>query len=167
MTAQRPLNLTLNQRTVLVRVDTVMAVLGVDADTVYARTDGGRDDDQLVYVWNVAVNPAGEKRELVFWAQEVEARKNKRPLPVDDIDDVATFILGDRKHFPSGEVRQLLGGIRRPTLMALRRELCGKLGSATTFFPRQALKNFLTGPRWLGSEAGLATMRHTIKEVCV
>ena len=41
MTAQRALNLSISQRTVLVTVDTLRTHLGVDADTILYRIDAG------------------------------------------------------------------------------------------------------------------------------
>ena len=146
---QRPLNLTLNQRTVLVKVDSVMDVRGVSADVVYDWADGAAgsiSEEGLVWVWNVAVDPAGEKRDLRFWFREVIAPETTKKL---DLDEVIALVLGDRKNFHAGEVCHLLR-VRRPTLIELRGELNGRLKSSGAFFPRRALRDFLHA-RWLGN----------------
>jgi hypothetical protein len=135
-------NLALNPRTVLVPVDSVMDARGVSADKVFEMADG----DGLQWVWNVAVNPKAKIRALRFWAREIAAPETTRDMR---LDQVISLILGDRKNFHSGDVCHLLR-VRRPTLLALRRQLGGKLqrrGGA--IFPRAGIQNFLQ-TRWLG-----------------
>lgn len=131
----------LNQRTVLVKIDSVIDVRGVSAEAAYALADG-----KLVFVWNVAVNLKGKIRVLRFFAREVVAPKMTRGLGIDHVIEI---ILGDRKIFHAGDVCQLLR-VRRPTLLALRKQLGGRLqrcGGA--IFQRDGIQNFLQ-TRWLG-----------------
>jgi len=135
---------TLNQRTVLMKVDSVMDVRGVSADVAYEMADG----DGLTWVWNVSVDPAAKIRDLRFWAREVIAPETTRHL---EIDEAIALILGERKNFHAGETCQLLR-VRRPTLLNLRPQLCGTLGAHGTVFPRTGLRDFLLS-RWLGRDA--------------
>jgi hypothetical protein len=137
-----------NPRTVLVKVDSVMDVRGVSADVVYDMADGGCStgaEAGLQWVWNLAVDAAGEIRNLRFWSREVITPETTRNL---NLETVIALILGDRKQFHAGEVCQLLR-VRRPTLINLRDQLCGHLGADGAAFPRAGLHNFLTA-RWLG-----------------
>lgn len=134
---------TLNQRTVLMKVDSVMDMRGVSADVVYEMADGG-----FQWVWNVAVEPAAQIRALRFWSREVITPEITRNLA---IDEVITLILGERKNFQAGEVCQLLR-VRRPTLINLRDQLCGHLGAHGAVFPHVGLHKFLKS-RWLGCGA--------------
>jgi hypothetical protein len=141
-------NLTLNPRTVLVKVDFVMDVRGVSAETAYAWADGGIGDEQLVFVFNVAADWDGKIRDLRFWAHEVLTPRAARKM---EINEAIEAILGDRKNFHSGEVCHLLR-VRRPTLLALRDELDGRLQRVGgVIFPRAGIRDFLK-TRWLGHQ---------------
>jgi hypothetical protein len=125
----------------LVALDTVIAARGQDADTITGHADKG----VLRWVFNVAVNPGGTVRELRFWTREVAlyaARQGDghEALRSSNAGMVIAEILGDRKHYRPGEVCLLLG-IRRPTLLSLRRQLprCGNYSK----FPRATLEKFL------------------------
>lgn len=135
---------TYNQRTVLMKVDSVMDTKGVSADVVYEMADG----EGLQWVWNVATDPASKIRDLRFWSREIISPEITRSL---DIDEVITLILGERKNFQAGEVCHLLR-VRRPTLLKLRDQLCGHLGAPGTIFFRAGICGFLKA-RWLGCGA--------------
>jgi excisionase family DNA binding protein len=141
MTAQRHLNLSINQRTVLVTLDTVRASLGVDADSIIAKVDAG----ELRWVWNVS-NGTGEVRELRFWAREIVAPELTRELtPAKALE----LILGDsplavRKDWRGVEIAQLLL-VSRPQIFRLHEagELPGVIVGGTLKVKREALKTFL------------------------
>jgi hypothetical protein len=138
-----PPTATLNQRTVLLNVNSVMDVRGVSADAVYNMAD------ELQWVWNVAVDPAAKIRNLRFWVREVITPETTRNL---NLATVLALILGERKNFQAGEVCHLLR-VRRPTLLNLRRQLSGKMQTCGgAIFPREGLFNFLKA-RWIGCGA--------------
>jgi len=137
---QPPLRISLSQRVPLVKLDTVIAARGENADTIYARVEDGT----LRWVFNLASNPGGDIRDLRFWTREVQAfavadDAARRRLQELNPGEVIQQILGERKNFHSGEVCLLLG-IRRPTLMLLRPELKGE---GRQFFSRAGIEQFL------------------------
>lgn len=115
MFAQRHLNFPLSQRTVLVTVDMVRAVRGVDADSVFAAVDNGN----LKWVFDVApeINSADRKvRELRFWAAEIIGPEFVAKL---SIAEAIKSILGEhRQEWRGTQIEQLLL-VSRPTVMRL------------------------------------------------
>ena len=126
-------------------------------DAIYAMTDGGDlVEGSYQWVWNLAVNPAGEIQDLRWWIGEVLAdghlKKRQATLTLSEVID---FILPrSRREFPAGEVRALLL-VSRPTLMELRPELWGGLRHGGSFYPRAGLVKFLQ-TRWLGRQGAAA-----------
>lgn len=136
--SQRLLNLSINQRTVLVTVDMLRAVLGVDADSINARVDAG----EFRWVWNVSAG-TGDVRELRFWAREIIAPEQcaKLSLPL-----ALNLILGqERLHWRGTEIAHLLL-VSRPQIFRLHEagELPGEIVGHTLRVTRSALVNFLT-----------------------
>lgn len=138
MIAQRHLNLSISQRTVLVTVDMVRACRGVDADTIMAQVDAG----ELRWVWDVS-NGAGDVRELRFWAKEIIAPDFTGSLtPREAINQT----LGtDRARWRGVEIAQLLL-VSRPHIFRLHEadELRGEIVSGTLYVTRAVLEKFLT-----------------------
>ncbi len=156
MIAQRHLNLSISQRTVLVTTDMVRAALGIDADSVSAKIEAG----ELRWVFDVSSQRAvgaNDKtiRELRFWATEIMA-----PALVANLSLAAALkqILGsERARWRGTEVQHLLL-VSRPTVKKLHDdgELPGDLVSGSFVFKRAALEKFLRS-RWQGINA--ATVR--------
>ena len=141
MTAQRQLNLSISQRTVLVTVDMVRAARGVDADTISAQVDAG----ELRWVWDVS-NGTGAVRELRFWAREIIAPELCAELTPAA---VVKMILGaDRARWRGVELAQLLL-VSRPHIFRLHEggELKGEIVSGTLYVPRLVVEKFLTQRR--------------------
>jgi hypothetical protein len=138
---QRPLNLPVSERTVLVDVNMVRAARGVDADTVTAWVDSG----ELVWVWNVSTNPGGEIRELRFWAGEIICQDKVRAL---SLNHVVNALLPAREWFRGTEVSHLLL-VSRPTVWFLRTELKAVLIGHTLKVKRMELVAFFKR-RWVG-----------------
>jgi hypothetical protein len=136
--AQRHLNLSISQRTVLVTVDMVRACKGVDADTITAQVDAGT----LRWVWDVS-NGAGAVRELRFWAKEIIVPEFCTALnPAQAINQ----ILGsDRARWRGVEIAQLLL-VSRPHIFRLHeaKELKGDVIGGTLYVNRPVLEKFLT-----------------------
>ena len=117
-------------------------------DAIYKMSDGGDlVEGRYQWVWNLAVNPAGQIVDLRWWIGEVLAPQRQAALTLAQVID---FILPKaRRDFPAGEVRSLLL-VSRPTLAELRAELLGDLRDGGSFYPRAGLVNFFT-TRWLGA----------------
>ena len=132
-------------------------------DAIYKMSDGGDlVEGRYQWVWNVAVNPAGEIPDLRWWIGEVCAPDRQQKLT---LAQVINFILpANRREFPAGEVRSLLL-VSRPTLMELRAELLGDLRDGGSFYPRAGLVKFFT-TRWFGAantfETDKAAPLHTM-----
>ena len=135
---QRLLNLSINQRTVLVTVDMVRAALGVDADSVQARVEAG----EYRWVWNVSAG-RGDVRELRFWAREIIAPETTKHLTVAM---ALNLILGlERLHWRGTEIAHLLL-VSRPQIFRLHEsgELPGEIVGRTLRVTRAAVVHFLT-----------------------
>jgi hypothetical protein len=137
MIAQRHLNLSISQRTVLVTVDMVRAALGVDADSVTAKVDAG----ELRWVWDVS-SGTGSVRELRFWTKEIIAPEFTRAQTLPQV--VAELIGKDRARWRGTEIEHLLM-VSRPQIFRLREagDLCGDIVGRTLYVTRAVLEKFL------------------------
>jgi hypothetical protein len=133
---QRPLNLELSARTVLVTTATLRAVRGVDADTVTAWVEAGA----YRWVFNVSAGDEG-KRDLRFWAKEMIAPEL---CPADPAEAVAEILGTHSPRWRGTEVAQLLL-ISRPQVLDLRRchALTGEIVGSTFHTTTAALTAFL------------------------
>jgi hypothetical protein len=138
----------MNQRTVLIKVDVVKHLTNLSIDEIYSRAGGGSLFGGFTWVWNVAVDPEGEIRDLRFWAREIIMPETTRRLSLDQV--IKSILPAKRTQYPSGEVCETVLSIRRPTLKELRRELNGQLAANSSFFPREGLEKFLRR-RWLNA----------------
>lgn len=138
-----------SHRTILIKVDTVKHFTGLSADAIYERADGDSIFGGYAWVWNVAVDPAGEQRDLRFWAREIVAPETVRGWDLERV--IKSILPVKRSQYPAGEVYTTLLSISRPSLMRLREELNGALGANSSFFPREGLEKFLRS-RWLGAQ---------------
>ena len=134
MNPQPTLNLPINRRALLLTVDTVAASRGVTPESVYEDVDSGR----LLWVWNVAADFSGPKRELRFFAQEVIAPEFARQ---QKLNDVIKLLVPQREWLRNWELEHLLA-VRRPTLLALRDELRAQVVDNCVRIHRNALVSF-------------------------
>ena len=150
-TQQRPLNISIAARTVLMSMETVRAVLGVDADTINARIESG----EIRWVWDVALG--ADVRELRFWAKEFIAPALCPANP----KAVVAEILGTRERFRGTEIAQMLL-VSRPTILRLvmNSELAGDIISGVIQVKRAALEKFLL-TRLLENSQGSTESRPT------
>lgn len=140
--------MSLHSRSVLVKADVVMSVLGLRADEVYERVDGGSLlHPGFLWVWDVAVGRK-TKRDLRFFAREIIAPESTAKLELSAVLDI--ILPPKRGSYHSGDLLRMLQ-IRRPTLADLRDELNGELaGARNCIFPAVAVRDFLTR-RWQGA----------------
>jgi hypothetical protein len=149
MTTTAPmLPLAVAARTALVTVETARAMLGVDADTVFALHESG----ELRWAWDIgatrshAASKAGERREWRIWARSVQAYQRKEALTCQTIQSVVAEILPVRRErFPSGEAGQLLCCSRHHLSVLVRAGLLEHTFTGGGFFiSRASLAQFLT-----------------------
>jgi hypothetical protein len=136
MIAQRHLNLSISQRTVLVTVDMVRAALGVDADSVIAKVEAG----ELRWVFDVSCG--GSISEWRFWAKEIIAPEFCAGLT---LAGAMKEILGsERARWRGTEIQHLLL-VSRPTVKKLHDDgaLPGDIVGGTFSFRRATLETFL------------------------
>lgn len=138
MIAQKHLNLSISQRTVLVTVDMVRAARGVDADTITGLVDAG----ELRWVWDVGIGRR-ELRELRFWAREIIAPEFCRELTAEQA--IAGVLGSDRTRWRGTEISHLLL-VSRAHICRLHaaEELPGTIVDGTLWVQRPALVKFLT-----------------------
>jgi hypothetical protein len=138
----------MNQRSTLIKVDSVAYLTGKTVDAIFRAVDGPElFESGLRWVFNVAADPNGQVRDLRFWTREVIAPETTEKFSLDQV--VKMLLPPARKEYPSGEVCELLQ-IRRRSLADLREQLNGRLAANCSFFPRAGLEQFLRR-RWLGS----------------
>ena len=97
---QRSLPLEVSARVALVDVGSVRIHRGCDAESVFGCVGDATHPKFLRWVFNLAVNPSGEKRELRFWKEEVYGNADAW-MPAED---AIAKILGNRRTFPRGEI---------------------------------------------------------------
>ncbi|MDE2104750.1 MAG: hypothetical protein KGL39_46365 [Patescibacteria group bacterium] len=153
-TQSSPLNIRFAPGSALVGLHAVRALTGWRRDEIFDRVDGGSLlHPALVWVFNLAADVNGERRDLRFWAREVEGHIGcpQKRYSFIELDAVIRRILPERRQrFHSGEVIALFA-LSRPELVALRGALGGEMaGPRSCFFERAALASFLTH-RWLGA----------------
>jgi hypothetical protein len=143
------MNPTAQNMSPLAKIDGVALLTRKPIDLIRAMADGGDlVEGRYQWVWNVAVNPQGEIRDLRFWIGEVLAPKRQAPLELAEV--IKCLLPENRRDFPAGEVCALLQ-VRRPTLLELREELQGRERVGSNFYPRAGLVKFFT-TRWLGKK---------------
>lgn len=140
----------------LVKIDVAAADLGKSAQQVFDLVDGASlSEAGLLWVFNVARNPAGCRRELRFWRPELQARVAGQAAKYhrQTIQWVLSEILpGTRQTFNAGDVDRMFQ-IRPRTRLDFGRELPGRRVAGRNVYPRQPLELFLNR-RWLGRAKG-------------
>lgn len=138
-------HLRLHRSTVLVPLDTVRAVLGLDAEGVIKRVEAG----QFRWVWDISRQAPGRPRraglnvrELRFWASELIAPGACRTLPPEQVIEL---ILGGRRPlWRAGEVVQRLLCSRSCVKRLVDAgELSGPLQHRLRWISRRSLAGFL------------------------
>ena len=136
----------------LVKIDVAAVFLKRPTRQVFDLADGGSTAETgLLWVFNLAYNLAGPRRDLRFWLPEVQARAAGQPTQYhhQDIDWILSQILpGGRQSFNAGYVDQLLQ-IRERTRNDYGSQLPGKQVSRRNVYSRAALESFLRR-RWIG-----------------
>jgi len=144
----------------LVKVDVAADLLGKSVGHVFQLAEGGcLGEPGFEWVFNLANNLAGDRRDLRFWRPEIVARVEQSRVeratsPVVDgnlpsaIDDVINTILPERRQvFYAGELDTMFQ-IRPRTRIDLHSEIVGELKSGCNFYSRRILVEFLRR-RWL------------------
>jgi len=144
----------------IVKIDYVAARLNWGTDKVFELVDGETLLDRgFLWVFNLAKEPKVMRRDLRFWAEEIEARKadlmdqgNRAPaLALLSVSEVIGRILPEsRTSFHPGEIDQLFQ-IRRRTRIDLHADLVGDRVGGMNFYDRQCLASFLES-RWVRAE---------------
>jgi hypothetical protein len=137
----------------LVKIDVAAAALGWGADKLFDLVDGGSLLERgFAWVFNLANDAEGGRRDLRFWFPEIQARAkgNDRQYSFYEIEWVIVRILPEKRvNFHAGEVDQMFQ-IRPRTRIDLHDEICGRLDGGRNFYSRKALAEFLRR-RWLGA----------------
>ena len=139
----------------LVKIDVAAAHLGWSADKLFDLVDGGTLLEKgFAWVFNLANDLNGERRDLRFWWPEIQARliggDSATRYSYYELEWVINKILpAKRQNFHAGEVDQMFQ-IRPRTRIDLHAELSGTLQSGGNFYARPPLFEFLTR-RWLGA----------------
>ena len=144
--------------TALVKIDVAAVDLRRSIRRIEQMVDGGTPDQSgLLWVFNLAINPAGRRRDLRFWRPELLALAGVNTVETNrmEIGEVIAEILpASRAHFHAGEVDQMFQ-IRPNTRIDFGKEMSGKLAGGRNVYLRATLETFLNH-RWIGRMAGVA-----------
>jgi len=149
----------------LVKIDVVSALLGLPVKKVHVLVDESYFGNRgFAWVFNLALDPQGERKDLRWWWPEIQARMNpdakeNRRYAFYQLEWVINRIVpGNRPHYPSGEVDRLFQ-ISPQTRIRLHAEFFGPVETAHcdvpgnlpqggSLYPRTALVEFLER-RWI------------------
>ncbi|MEI8289827.1 MAG: hypothetical protein WCH99_10165 [Verrucomicrobiota bacterium] len=132
----------------LVKIDVAAAQLGWSAAKLFDLVEGGTLlEAGFEWVFNLANDPKGERRDLRFWMYEVAHRadpgsKLQAPSSYELSGVINTILPPARRYFHAGEVDQLFQ-IRPRTRIDLHDELAGSLNSGRNQYARADLAAFL------------------------
>lgn len=135
-TMQRSLPMEISARIVLVTLEAVRMERGCDAESVLNCVGDATHPKFLRWVFNVAVKPAGDIRELRFWKDEVIGDVSKWAEP----KNIIAKILGTRRTFPRGEI-EVQWTVNAMTISRLVRT--GELTEVNRELTRASLAAFL------------------------
>lgn len=139
-------------QTALVKIDVAAFDLGKPASQIINLVDGGSlSEVGLLWVFNLARNRNGSRRELRFWRPELAARATGRAAQFHSQDirqTIAQILPGDRQRFNAGDVDALFQ-IRPRTRLDFGAELPGHLDAGRNTYARRDLESFLIR-RWIG-----------------
>jgi len=144
----------------LVKIDVAAADLGIGVRRIEQLVDGGTLLEKgLAWVFNLANDLNGDRRDLRFWRPEIIARSkgNDSRYSFYQIGWVIGRILPEKRaHFHAGEVDQIFQ-IRHNTRIDFGAELNGAMRQGRNFYERTTLAAFLER-RWLGSVSARKTL---------
>lgn len=165
----------------LVKVDVAAARLRWNVGRLFDLTDGGTLlENGFAWVFNLANDPCGQKRDLRWWMPEIEARAGSTGSTKFNYYQpgwvIGRILPEKRVNFHAGEVDQLFQ-IRPRTRIDLHAEIFGGVavtkGRGPNFYSREFLAAFLLR-RWLGAvsartnhfspRAGATTPAYTNKQ---
>lgn len=133
---QRQLPLEVSARCTLVTLELVRNLRGCDAESVRAAVADATHPQWLRWVFDLAVDADGRKRELRFWKQDVLGLADKWAPPASIIPQ----ILGTRERFARGEI-EVAWTVHPSTLSRLVR--AGELTEENHKLTRRSLAAFL------------------------
>lgn len=137
----------------LVKIDVVAHMLNRSARQIFDLVDGGSPMEAgLMWVFNLARNSSGHRRDLRFWDSEIKARAAGEAAKYhnQDLAWVLSQIMPvSRQSFPAGEVSRLLQ-VRHQTRLSYGEQLPGRRHSCGNTYERPALEHFLR-LRWIGN----------------
>jgi len=140
----------------LIKIDAAAAVLGKSAPQIFDLLEGGSlSEAGLLWVFNLAHNRAGTRRDLRLWLPELKACVAGQPRQYHSQDirqTLAQILPGNRQRFNAGDV-DCLFQIRPRTRLDFGTELPGYRVAGRTIYARSALESFLIR-RWLGAATG-------------
>ena len=135
----------------LVKIDVAAVDLNRSARQVFDLVIGGTLlEPGLTWVFNLANDPTGDRRDLRFWREELKQRRTATgpqvaaddlsQLPVEEV--IARILPVTRTNFAAGEVDQMFQ-IRPRTRIDFGMELAGQMRGTGRFYSRAALAEFL------------------------
>lgn len=137
----------------LVKIDVAADLIGRPVPQIFDLVDGGSLLEKgLAWVFNLANDIKGDRRDLRLWRPELEARRDgdSSKYSLYRIDWVIARILPEtRDRLHAGEVDQLFQ-IRPRTRIDFGPELNGVMLNGRNFYSRIVVAEFLKH-RWLGA----------------
>lgn len=130
------IDMQISARTTLLNLDTVRVARGCDSESVLKCVGDATHPKFLRWVFNVAINASGTKRELRFWKNEICGQVDKWAAP----KIVISKILGTRRSYPRGEI-EIQWTVNATTISRLVR--AGELVEADHELTRDSLAAFL------------------------
>lgn len=147
---QGRLPISVANNTTLLTVDTARAVLGVDAETIYALCESGA----LSHAFDLVARGAGEMPSIRIWQECVARRQRMEPQPaVTDAEALDAIVGFARSEFiAAGHVAQRFT-THRSTILRLHQtgQLVGSFTGHKLQFRRADVIRFLAGRRYLGA----------------
>ena len=135
----------------LVKIDVAAVDLNRSARQVFDLVIGGTLlEPGLTWVFNLANDPTGDRRDLRFWREELKQRRTATgpqvaaddlsQLPVEEV--IARILPVTRTNFAAGEVDQMFQ-IRPRTRIDFGTQLAGGMRGSGRFYSRAVLAEFL------------------------
>lgn len=144
-TIEVPIPATLAHRSVLIKLDGVAFLRRQSVRTIRRLVEGGNRGAQFdllergfEWVWNVATNLEGDKRDLRFWSVEVVMPEHAQNKTLADV--IRTILPPRRTNFLPGELMEIFAW-QHENIFNLKR--AGQLPPDHQT-PRAALEKFLT-----------------------
>jgi len=137
----------------LVKIDVASATLGQPARLMFDLIDGpSQGEAALLWVFNLARDLAGRRRDLRFWMPELAAHAARQPDKYNNHglrEVIAEILPGERQSFNAGNV-DLMFQIRPRTRLDYGAELPCQRVAGRSVYARAGLEAFLCR-RWIGT----------------